>query len=67
MKRRLSGEKESAAAVETRSTCRHETEEDLMETVPEKVVTDTSDMPDSGLGLMLFVLLVLTIVAALAT
>ena len=48
-------------------TSRHETEEDLMETVPEKVVTDTTDMPDSGLGLMLFVLLVLTIVAALAT
>ncbi len=38
-----------------------------METVPEKAVTDTTDMPDSGLGLMLFVLLVLTVVAALAT
>ena len=38
-----------------------------METVPEKAVADTSDLPDSGLGLMLFVLLVLTIVAALAT
>jgi hypothetical protein len=39
-----------------------------METVPEKAVTDTAaDMPDSGLGLMLLVLLVLTIVAALAT
>jgi hypothetical protein len=38
-----------------------------METVPEKAVTDTADMPDSGLGLMLFVLLVLTVVAALAT
>jgi hypothetical protein len=38
-----------------------------METVPEKAVTDTSEMPDNGLGLMLFVLLVLTIVAALAT
>ena len=38
-----------------------------METVPEKAVTDTSDMPDSGMGLMLVVLLALTIVAALAT
>ena len=38
-----------------------------METVPENAVTDTTDAPDSGLGLMLFVLLVLTIVAALAT
>lgn len=38
-----------------------------METVPEKAVTESADMPDSGLGLMLFVLLVLTVVAALAT
>jgi hypothetical protein len=38
-----------------------------METAPEKVAHDPIDLPDSGLGLMLFVLLVLAVVAALAT
>jgi hypothetical protein len=38
-----------------------------METAPEKVAHDPIDVPDSGLGLMLFVLLVLAAVAALAT
>ena len=37
-----------------------------METVPEKAVPEAVEIPDSGMGLMLFVLLALTIVAALA-
>ena len=37
-----------------------------METTPEKPTREAVDMSDSGLGLMLIVLLALTIVAALA-
>ena len=38
-----------------------------METAPEKVAPEPVDLPDSGLGLLLLVLLVLAVVAALAT
>lgn len=38
-----------------------------METTPEKSPPEVVEMGDSGLGLMLIVLLVLAVVAALAT
>ena len=46
---------------------RHDETRNPMETAPEKVAHDPVDLPDSGLGLMLLVLLVLAVVAALAT